>query len=512
MFTADDAVGRKTVQVSIQSVPLSITLTVTPLSGQAPITPNWSTRRSGGQAPFTWVIYWGDGTSDDVSNCSQNCPSHTYTIPGTYTITLKVTDASGKTASDSKTITVYGAPNSTSTTSSSTQPPPQPPPFPPQPIPPVACDPTITVVTIIVAILAGIAFIIVFRDWIFGLFGGAAFILAIIVAFFVAAVFIFANGNVCNPVVTILAVIIITVIIVWIVQRPRPRPPPLPPPPLPPPGGNVAGNATVTGPGGGTTQLTNANLNQVGPGSTVETGPGSFVKAPTPQGSNSQSVIGQNSRVSWLDPNFKTQIPWLRFPGLSQIYNLGSLLLRLDFGKLLLSWVQAAATQEAVIILPASLIGAATSAAMSRWLARIKGTMVLVEAAQDGTSAAITVLEGEAGKESSVELWRSDDLNKVIEIHPGERVILNAGRRPTKTSVDLAKGLTQQIQDPFRILQKWWTIPPMSNETNAALKTSGQSSSGTIPGEKTSVCTNCGMKIPSDTKFCSHCGHERKRP
>lgn len=277
------------------------------------------------------------------------------------------------------------------------------------------------------------------------------------------------------------------------------------PPGLPP---NATGPATATGPDGAQTPLNAGNLSQVGPGTTIDTGLHSFVRVPTPKASSSQSTIGQNSRVGWLDPNPNTPIPWLRFPGLSQIYNLGSLLLRLDFGKLLLSWVQAAAAQEAVIILPASLIGAAASAAMSRWLARIKGTMVLVEATDDGTAAAITVLQGEEDKESSVELWRSDDLNKVIEVHAGERVILKAGRRPSKVSVGLAKSLTQQIQDPFGTLHKWWTLPPMSEETSDALKTPSQIPSGPTTGDKISFCTNCGRNIPSDLKFCTYCGQK----
>lgn len=490
------ATDSKTITVYTSS--FSVTLTVTPLSGQAPFTlTRWSTTYYDGQAPFTSVIYWGDGSSDDVSNCGQNCPNHTYTVPGTYTITVTVTDSSGKKASDSKTITVYGSsltytyenPTITTQTSSSQG---------ATLIPPITnvCNPTLTILTIILAIMAGIVFIIVFRDWIFGLFGGAPFILAIIVAVFVAAVFIFARWNVCNPVVTILAVIIITIIIVWIFPRPRPRPPPA----LPPPGGNVTGNATVTGPGGGTTQLTNANLNQVGPGSTVETGPGSFVKAPTPQGSNSQSVIGQDSRVSWLDPDPNNPIPWLRFPGLSQIYNLGSLLLRLDFGKLLLSWVQATATQEAVIILPASLIGATAGAAVSRWLARIKGTMVLVEATKDGTSAAITVLE-DASKPGSVELWRSDETGKVIEVHSGERVILKTGLPPANISVNLTPGLAQKIQDPFNLVHRWWALPPASDEALIALGSSQL---------QNAFCRKCGHQLPKTTsQFCTNCGAEQ---
>lgn len=271
---------------------------------------------------------------------------------------------------------------------------------------------------------------------------------------------------------------------------------------LPP---NVTGNATLTGPNGTQTPLTAGNLNQVGPGTTVDTGPQSFVRVATPAASNSQSVIGQQSRVSWLDPNPKTPIPWLKFPGLSQIYNAGSLLLRVDFGKMLLSWAERAATQEAVIILPASLIGAATSAAMSRWLARVRGTMVLIEAVQDGTAAAITVLEGDESKASSAELWRSDDLNKVIQVRAGERVVLQTGRHPTKTTVDLAKGLTRQLQDPFGTLHKWWKLPSMSDETNAALTVLGPE------GPVANDCPNCGEPIRPGKKFCMKCGTRKNQ-
>jgi hypothetical protein len=361
-----------------------------------------------------------------------------------------------------------------------------------------------TILTIIVAVVI----VTVLMRWIarrlrFGLALIIAIVVGVVVWFFVGAVLILGPGDVCNPGITWLLTLITIIIVIIVIFRSWFVSPPPPPPPPTPPGANVTGNAQLTTANGNQMQLTNSNLGNVGPGTTVETGNSSFVRVPTPQGSNSQSVIGQDSSVSWLDLNFKTPIPWLRFPGVTQIYNLGSLLLRLDFGKLLLNWMESAASQEAVIILPAGLIGAAASAAMSRWLARVKGTMVLVEAAQDGTAAAITVLEG---KESSVELWRSDDLNRVIEIHPGERVILKTDLPYAKMRVDVAKGLAQQLQDPFGLLHKLWTIPPMSDETNAALATPVQASSGTTTSEKISACPNCGMKIPSDLKFCTHCG------
>ncbi|MGW2858552.1 collagenase [Streptomyces sp. NPDC001205] len=47
---------------------------------------------------------FGDGTSSTAAN-----PAKTYTSPGTYTVTLTVTDAKGKTATTSKPVTVTGA-------------------------------------------------------------------------------------------------------------------------------------------------------------------------------------------------------------------------------------------------------------------------------------------------------------------------------------------------------------------------------------------------------------------
>ena len=237
----------------------------------------------------------------------------------------------------------------------------------------------------------------------------------------------------------------------------------------PPP--NITGTATVTGKNGIQTQLKSGNLNQVGPGTTVETAPKSLVRVQTPNVSNSNSIIGQDSRVSWLDPTAKTKIPWLRFPASLQNLDVNSLA-RLDFGKLMLNWMGPSAAQAAVVILPASLIGLGASAAMSRWLARVKGNHVLFEAAPDGTAAAITVLAGETGNEGGVELWRSDDTSKVIEVRTGERVVLRTGENPTETKVDLTKDFTSQLQDPFGTMPRWWKLPPMSGDTNALLTTS----------------------------------------
>jgi hypothetical protein len=96
-------------KVNAQLSPLSITLTVNPLSGQAPFSPSYQSSYSGAYGSVSFVIYWGDGSSNDLTSCGENCPIHTYTVPGTYTITISITDGMGRTASDSQTITVYAA-------------------------------------------------------------------------------------------------------------------------------------------------------------------------------------------------------------------------------------------------------------------------------------------------------------------------------------------------------------------------------------------------------------------
>lgn len=93
-----------------QQSSLSITLTVSPLSGRTPFSPSYQFSYSGAVGSVRISLYWGDGSSSDLTYCGSSCPGHTYTIHGTYTITISITDSTGSTASDSKTITVYSAP------------------------------------------------------------------------------------------------------------------------------------------------------------------------------------------------------------------------------------------------------------------------------------------------------------------------------------------------------------------------------------------------------------------
>jgi PKD repeat protein len=81
--------------------PLNAGATGSPISGQAPLTVNFSGSASGGTSPYTYSWAFGDGGS----STSQN-PSHTYQSASTYTATLTVKDNATATASKSVTITV----------------------------------------------------------------------------------------------------------------------------------------------------------------------------------------------------------------------------------------------------------------------------------------------------------------------------------------------------------------------------------------------------------------------
>ena len=59
-----------------------------PLSGTAPLTVNFADMSS--NAPLTWQWNFGDGNSSNTQS-----PVHSYTVPGTYTVSLTVTNPAG---------------------------------------------------------------------------------------------------------------------------------------------------------------------------------------------------------------------------------------------------------------------------------------------------------------------------------------------------------------------------------------------------------------------------------
>lgn len=72
-----------------------------PYSGNAEEPIQFTGSASGGIEPYTWLWDFGDEDTSDEQN-----PTHTYSEPGEYEVTLTVTDAISDTASDSTTATV----------------------------------------------------------------------------------------------------------------------------------------------------------------------------------------------------------------------------------------------------------------------------------------------------------------------------------------------------------------------------------------------------------------------
>jgi hypothetical protein len=62
--------------------------------------------------PWYYTIDWGDASSSSGSRSSQGAltGTHNYLMPGTYSITVRVTDHHGATGSDSKVLTVAALP------------------------------------------------------------------------------------------------------------------------------------------------------------------------------------------------------------------------------------------------------------------------------------------------------------------------------------------------------------------------------------------------------------------
>ncbi|MEN3010200.1 MAG: PKD domain-containing protein [Candidatus Bipolaricaulaceae bacterium] len=85
--------------------PLEAKLTAQPTSGPAPLSVTFSAAGSTGPI-VSFTLNFGDGSPAYSGTDLTVNISHTYANPGTYTAVLTVQDAAGRTATDSKTITV----------------------------------------------------------------------------------------------------------------------------------------------------------------------------------------------------------------------------------------------------------------------------------------------------------------------------------------------------------------------------------------------------------------------
>ena len=81
--------------------PLTATFTYNPSSPVVGQTVMFSASASGGTSPYTYIWSFGDGTTGTGSSLT-----HTYSVAGSYNVTLTTTDSSGQSVTSSKTVVV----------------------------------------------------------------------------------------------------------------------------------------------------------------------------------------------------------------------------------------------------------------------------------------------------------------------------------------------------------------------------------------------------------------------
>jgi PKD repeat protein len=84
--------------------PLTIGITSSDTDGVAPATFDFGASVAGGAIPYTYSWDFGDGS---VERDDDETVDHTFNIAGNYTVTVTVTDSTGRTVSDSIVVTVH---------------------------------------------------------------------------------------------------------------------------------------------------------------------------------------------------------------------------------------------------------------------------------------------------------------------------------------------------------------------------------------------------------------------
>jgi PKD repeat protein len=97
--------------IAATTVPLTAVITSSDTEGVAPATFEFEADVAGGLEPYTINWDFGDGSSEENDD---ETVEHTFDVAGTYNVDLTVTDSSGRTASDSMSITVEEPPPLTS--------------------------------------------------------------------------------------------------------------------------------------------------------------------------------------------------------------------------------------------------------------------------------------------------------------------------------------------------------------------------------------------------------------
>ncbi len=85
--------------------PLAATAAADVTSGTIPFTVSFTASASGGAAPYAYAWNFGDGGTSNLQN-----PIHTYQVAGTYTVTLTVTDAGGRTSTKTLQVVANASP------------------------------------------------------------------------------------------------------------------------------------------------------------------------------------------------------------------------------------------------------------------------------------------------------------------------------------------------------------------------------------------------------------------
>jgi PKD repeat protein len=96
--------------IAASTVPLTAVITSSDTEGVAPATFDFEADVAGGLEPYTINWDFGDGSSEE----NDDDVEHTFDVADTYNVDLTVTDSSGRTASDSMSITVEEPPPLTS--------------------------------------------------------------------------------------------------------------------------------------------------------------------------------------------------------------------------------------------------------------------------------------------------------------------------------------------------------------------------------------------------------------